>query len=334
LHFALLGLLAGCGGSTDSPGKGGAPIDAAGADGSAMATTACAALAKARCDKRDACTNGVGTRIDFTDATECEARIELGCKASLEAPKTSATPAKVESCASAVTAETCSDFLAGTTPAECQAAPGAIAEGGGCYYGGQCATQYCAVPKGAPCGKCAPLPKAGDSCATTESCGPDLTCDRSTFVCVVSAQANAACNANTPCARGLSCVGATRRKDGVCQPEGTSVGAACDRTNTIAPSCSAAFGLVCGADGKCAAATIAPPGASCGTLDSGTVICGGDGSCERPMGSKMGTCAAPLADGAACDTSQRPPCLTPAVCVVDGTGTTGTCRLPDASACR
>lgn len=311
-----------CGGSTTGAGS------------NANAAQACAGSAKARCEKRDACTNGVANKVRFGDEPTCEARDQDNCNAALDAPSTSTTPDSVTACGSSITAQTCSEFLAGTTTSACEPTAGKIANGAACLYGAQCQSTYCAVPIGAACGTCAPLPKVGDSCAVTGNCGRDLVCTRDTSVCVVPVGLNGACGRGAPCEPTLGCVGATTLRMGTCQARASTVGAACDPLERTAPSCESALGLYCDAtSGTCKDVGFATTGQTCGATATGEVVCTGGASCQRPSGSRTGTCVAPAADGAPCDPTNGPDCLSPARCITTSSGASGTCKLPDATAC-
>ena len=325
--MAIASSLAACGGSTD--GAQGSPDGGA---GNSSVQRACADAAKARCQKRDACTGGVSNKVKFGDEATCEARERASCETNLGAPGTGASSTSVEACAAALPGEACTDFLAGTVVAACQPKAGQGADGTPCVASAQCASTYCAVPKNAACGTCAPPPKAGDSCAATGACGAGLACLAITSVCVAEVGQGGTCDKNHPCATGSSCVGT--RTNSTCQPTGASAGVTCDPSERTAPGCERTLGLYCNATtGKCEMATLVGPGQPCGVVPGGFAICTGGGACQLSTTTpKTGTCVAPVADGAPCD-PQGGACLSPARCVVT-TGTAGTCRLPDPGACR
>lgn len=117
--------------------------------------------------------------------------------------------------------------------------------------------------------------------------------------------------------------------DGQCKPAGATVGATCDAKQKTAPGCDREKGLYCTAGGVCAAIAHAAATQPCGLVNGAEVDCAGGGRCVIPASATEGTCVAPAADGAACDSASGPPCLAPAKCVVTGGGTAGTCRVPN-----
>lgn len=328
---ALTLCAAACG--TTSPTSPDAASDAASDAGNA----ACADLAAARCQKRDMCTGGLGNERQYGDLTTCKARDVLGCEAALGAPGTSATPAFYESCSQAIGGESCGDWFGNAPPAACVPAPGARANGQACSFNAQCASTWCAVPKGAACGACAALPKVGDACDTTADCGRGLLCAPAN-TCATPVQASGTCDSSRPCAAGLTCVGETKTAPGACMAAGATAGAACDPKHQTAAGCDGNLGLAC-IGTTCAKIQLVGAGAPCGALtDAGTVedvaACTGGALCVMPQGSKSGNCVAPAADGAACDATNGPPCLAPARCVTaSDASTAGVCTLPSSNAC-
>lgn len=331
--------LFGCGGTSGSgaaPGntRDGGPLGKTdGATAGTSAAKACADVSKARCQRNDACTNGVANKLKFGDEATCEARDTSNCTTALSAADTGSTPDLLVACAAALTAESCADYLAGKTVTACETPAGKGAVGSACAYPAQCDSDYCAVPQGAACGTCAAVPKAGDSCAATGGCGPGLDCTKDTSICVVPVAEGGACGKGSPCAAGLSCVGATRLKQGSCMPVGQA-SAACDSTEQTGPACDRSLGFYCNGAMKCAAASLVAPGAPCGVVQSGFAACMSGASCEIPAGQTAGTCAAAIADGAPCDTTKGPGCLAPARCIVTGGATVGTCKTTDPTACK
>ena len=89
----------------------------------------------------------------------------------------------------------------------------------------------------------------------------------------------------------------------------------------------------------CAAISYVAAGQPCGRIGTGFTACTGGAECFAGTpgadGGVTSTCVAPVADGAACDTVNGPPCTRPARCVgtsIDG-GTKGTCAVADATQC-
>jgi hypothetical protein len=334
---AVIGMgVSACGGTTSPDLTTGGPDSGGGGTGGATtAASACSSVAKARCQKRDACSDGVANKTAYGDEATCESREAASCETSLGAPGTGATPESVSACAAALPGTACADFAAGAVPDACNPATGSGADGSACAFNAQCASAHCAVPKDALCGTCAPAPKAGDSCAATGTCGKGLDCTKDTSICVAPLPAGGACAKDAPCAAGLSCVGATKTKTGTCQASGTTAGVACDPNQRTAPGCEKSVGLFCSAKSlKCEAITFAAPGQPCGAVGDGLTACTGGGVCVLPSATATaGTCAAPAADGAPCDVAKGGACLSPAKCIVPTGAASGTCKLPDATAC-
>jgi hypothetical protein len=312
------------GSGTAGSGTAGAP--------SAEADKACTDLVKARCARTDACTKD-GTTLKYGSEADCEAREKIGCLAGLAAPDTSSNPAYVEGCATSLAAQSCDDFLNGN--AACVPAPGPRKNGDPCSAAAQCDSTFCAIVKTTQCGTCAPLPKAGDSCATT-SCGRDLKCDNGSMLCYVPGAAGATCSKDVPCGNGLSCVG-PKGGPTTCVAEVSKAGDPCDFKKQMAADCNRDAGLFCDNNNVCAALTEGKVGDACGfdKTTNTSVICTGGASCLAPMMGAKKVCTAPAADGAACDSASGPFCQTPARCVATASGSTaGTCQLPDPAACK
>jgi hypothetical protein len=338
---AFVLLVTACGGQN-------APVASdAGSDGNpVIPATPCGAFAQAWCAKRQACTNGTSITRDWGDMSTCLAREELSCTNSLGAPRTGKTTALVEQCTTALSSASCADYLDNDLPAPCNpTGPGA--EGATCTFNAQCASGYCSGIRYATCGTCGTAPAAGDSCAKT-SCGLDQACIWNadvTNVCEPYVSAGATCGAfsNPLCAADLGCAGAstTTGVGGTCQPALRTVGATCGSKN-MGLNCDGNLGLWC-LSSACGDVTYAENGMPCGYVGSGVTECNG-GTCYSSGGpyftytgaTRTGTCKAYAEDGAPCDTSVGPACLSPARCVSSGGGTAGTCVVPTpslASAC-
>jgi hypothetical protein len=195
---------------------------------------------------------------------------------------------------------------------------------------------------------------AGATCLVDADCGRGLDCAIPTGAtmgtCVAYGAANAAClTGSLPCAAGLACVGddETTGVKGTCEPQGAVLDAACDADRKAAANCYGDLGLVCipakkgSGVGTCQSITLAAAGSPCGDIGSdpitGYAECAAGGLCKKASATATsGTCVAPAADGAPCDSNplNGPPCLPPAKCVAtaDG-GTAGTCVVPDAPKC-
>jgi len=183
---------------------------------------------------------------------------------------------------------------------------------------------------------CAELPGVGDSCADS-GCAPNQVCVSSTMTCQVAVAAGGACSADLPCVNGYACVGAVASTNtmGTCDVQPTTVGAACDPKRQTAADCDTDSGVVCDtATDQCVAQPAVAAGMTCGDVNGVQTRCAGAGMCVKPPSSTQGTCVAPAADGAACDSAAGPGCLTPAKCVPTSSGgTAGTCVLPSDPTC-
>jgi hypothetical protein len=272
---------------------------------------ACADRAKATCALIERCQlHGVDR---FGDLGSCVARLSAVCASELAAPGARATTSTVEGCSLALSTAACAAFRAGDPAPACRPPSGALGDGAPCAFDSQCASAFCRVSRSARCGACAEPLAAGDLC--DGACPVGLTCadDGS---CRAFAAAGALCDASHPCPPGLGCTGSPTTFLPACQPLGAQAGAACDASSATLPDCDPAAGLFCdGAPGQCRAVAAAAVGATCGA----GAACGPGASC-------FGACVADAVDGASCSAS-GPGCLAPAVC-------TGSCQLPDATACR
>jgi hypothetical protein len=298
------------------------------------ADEACTRIAQDRCTRLQTCSASDLARR-WTDLTTCEQREKLSCQEALAAPKTANTPSITDACAAALATEDCAAFLSAVDPpAACMVQHGTLAVGAACSFAAQCGTGFCAVAPDALCGTCAPQPMPGDSCAT-QGCGQTMLCVASTQQCQVPVGSGVACSTALPCDQGLACVIATGATTGTCMPQGATVGAACDARRLTAADCDPAAGLVCDrSSNMCAMQPLAPAGATCGEITTVFTGCTAGATCVRATGSTTGTCIAPAADGAACDSVNGPSCLFPARCVPSMPGvSTGTCQLPGSVIC-
>ena len=96
-------------------------------------------------------------------------------------------------------------------------------------------------------------------------------------------------------------------------------------------SCDTLAGLYCstGATPVCTALGLPKAGEPCGLVNGALAVCAGGGHCSLNIGTGMGTCEAAAADGAACDDTNGPTCLSPAVCGA----TSKVCTLPNPANC-
>jgi hypothetical protein len=327
-RLLLVLALAACGSSSKTSPDGAPAVDAA-----PTPDMACATSSMERSQKLLSC-SATDLQRRFGDLATCVARDTLACTEALAAPMTGNTPSDVLTCATAIDAETCADFFTKVPPSACTTQTGP--ETGACSFPAQCTSGFCAIPSGSLCGTCAPQPAAGDSCATI-GCGQDLVCVPSSMQCQVPVAAAGTCSRDLPCADGLTCVGSTVNPPvtGTCTAEATTVGATCDPKHKTGVDCSADGGLTCDATtNQCVTEPLAAAGMPCGLMAGITTRCTAAATCVIPTGQTMGTCVAPAADNAACDTAAGPTCLTPARCIpTTAGGTAGTCKLPGSMTC-
>jgi hypothetical protein len=356
LAFSFVALTSACSGATspatgpgsDGGGGGGGdsgPVVDAGPSGDAgSAAQACADSARARCQRYDACSNGLYTTIHWGDESTCETNTTAICLTNLAAPGTAASAATVEACASAIPTESCADFFGVNPPAACAALAGTLAAGAACLTSSQCQSTYCAVPSNAACGVCAAVPKAGDACAVEADCGSrgGLTCAQG--ACVAFGAASASCGKGAPCGIGLSCVGEKKTTPGACQPAASTVGATCDSKQQTGPGCDGTLQLSCDpATSQCVLDTVVTASATCGQVGGGVAKCATSGTCvlstsdggaedggaDAGAAPITGACLAAAANGAACDTASGPACVPSAKCVTaSDASTAGTCTVP------
>jgi hypothetical protein len=334
--FVLTALLPNCGGSSgDSADK------------------ACAVLAKAQCERRQACTDtvldsggsalypdGVFIMNVYGDMTTCLERQQQACVNNAAAPGTGTNPAQLEKCASEYASWSCTDLFDGNAnpPPDCAPA-GTLANGQVCAMAGQCASRFCSGTKNSSCGLCADEPLDGASC-TTSGCAPGQACKTESTGAVVCRDrlpvGDTTCTSDTACQAFSTCVGASAdaTKAGVCTTTAWALGAACGGTGQ---ACEGNLGLAClGASGAktCQPVAYVQARAACGALADGSRAECVDADCLTAPGDTNTTCVGRAADGAACDTQFGPLCLTPARCVLSGGGTAGKCVVPSATLCQ
>jgi hypothetical protein len=343
-------------GSTTGGGQDSGTASEGGSD-SGAATAACAAEAHAVCTLRSTCSS-FNLSENYTSEASCESRTAAECVANLGATGTGQTPAGIQACAAAYPSETCANYYEGNPVTACVPPAGTGATGAACGASAQCASTFCAIPEYQVCGTCQPLPVAGATCQVQADCGRDLACavpaGATSGKCAAWGASGAACLTGvSPCGAGLACVGddTTTMAMGTCQASGQMVGQACDGSRKTAANCDGTLGLICiptakGSEvGTCQTIQLVTAGTACGDIGAAPITgyadCTGGGLCARALNDAgtavaMGTCVAPAADGAACDSdpTKGPPCLAPAKCVPTSSGgTAGTCTLPDATKC-
>jgi hypothetical protein len=330
-----------CGGSTlIDTGDGGG-----GDDGAPM--TPCGRYAQAYCDKKQSCSNGSLITRDYGGMGICVTRQVLACNQSLGAPHTGHTLSLVEQCTSQMTSFSCAEFQDNNLPETCNPiGPGK--NGASCTFDAQCATGYCANDRYSTCGTCADAPVAGVSCARS-NCAHNQACiwnNVVTNVCEPYVRTGSACGAysNPLCETDLTCAGASSVTGvgGTCEPALQTLGALCG-SKDMGLGCDTTRGLWCTAvpdqQASCSGLMYAGDGMPCGYVSSGVVAVCAAGTCYSSGGpyftytgtTQTGTCKAFAADGATCDTSAGPGCMSPARCVAARGSTSGVCTVPVAS---
>jgi hypothetical protein len=333
-------LLPNCGGSGDSPDK------------------ACAVLAQAQCERRQACTDtalgsagspiypdGVFIMNTYGDMTTCLARQQLACLNNATAPGTGTSPAQLEKCASEFASWSCTDLFDNNAnpPPDC-APPGKLANGQICAMAGQCASRFCSGTKNSSCGLCADEPLDGAPCDTS-GCAPGQECKTESTGATLCRDrlpvGDTTCTTDYPCQAFSTCVGASAAdvtQAGICTASVLTLGSPCGGTN---PACEGNLGLAClGSAGAktCQQVAYVRQPAACGTLADGSRAECINADCFTATGPAAATdtnatCVAQAADGAACDTQLGRLCLAPARCVTSGGATSGTCVVPSATLC-
>lgn len=300
-------------GSFPADGGGDAGADAG---GGVTADQACSDLATAGCGRLQACAPFALETI-YGDATTCAQRAALACTPSLGASGSQITPEQVDSCAQAVTGETCDQAAGNTQPMACDV-PGTLASGAACGSDAQCQSGYCKIPLGSICGTCTARASSGGACTADAECAAGLVCNpvsTTAATCVMPASSGQACSATQPCSRTLACIG------GTCQTP-LAAGATCSAT----PDCNVAQGLYCDTQTtkKCTQTQTATAGQPCGIINGVAVACTAGAVCANFTGTQ-GTCHPPAADNGLCGPGVN--CLAPAACV------NGKCLLPNPSSC-
>jgi hypothetical protein len=289
----------------------------------------CTALSKAQCDKRSACTNDAGITRTYGDSSTCLTREKMICLARLSAEGTDNQALTMQHCADNLSKVSCADFIEGHLSGDC-APVGTLDNGSSCNFNVQCASGFCANDRYASCGSCDDAPDTEASCLSS-LCGSGQVCVSTTSLCENYVHLGGVCNDQFPCGVDLACVGATANAMGTCQAPSSTAGGTCP--------CDGTQGLSCDSTSmKCVATPFVAAGMPCGRVNGVFVGCAGAGVCYAAThvagAGETGQCQTPAADGAACDTTVGPPCLSPARCVTtSGTAGAGTCLVPGATSC-
>jgi hypothetical protein len=349
----FVGAAVACGGSSDTlsgppaaaGGSGGAAgaaatAGASGVDGSAAtagsggssddvatgptAQQACAQLAASLCERLATCAPAF-LAVHYGDPPTCGSRLGPACVKALALPNTVKTPSWTAACAAALSASSCADILLRNTPAACIPPPGPLADGAVCGEDGQCASGLCAYALDQACGHCQKKGAAGGGCTRDDDCDVGLAC-ADNKLCAVIGKAGAGCDKNHPCSPDLSCLGAGSSQGSCTQAGGP--GAQCDPKQQTKPGCDASHGLFCNPyTSVCQIVTYAKGGEPCGVVGNGYALCTASAMCKLAS-AYSGTCLAAAADGAACDATAGPLCVSLAHCV------SHVCMPPEPGACK
>jgi hypothetical protein len=299
---------------TDAPVDTGPSLDAA-----------CTKFATDFCTEYNTCTSFFVDLVWGTEST-CETRMKISCLDLLGAPGVGYTPGSIISCGAAYKAQSCNEFIGGRIPSGCDLA-GTYAAGHACGANAQCASRFCHIAAGS-CGVCATAPTEGAACMDGQ-CAEGMNCigysgTPTSGTCQISGLLGDTCDAtNDPCSANFSC------RSGHCVADATA-GTACSTTGPTA-DCDVTKGLYCDSPGTnlCKLYGEAAPGAACGALATARTACTASGTCVASgVGSTTGTCEAAAADGATCNDTSGPSCMSPAFC-----NASGTCQISDPSSC-
>jgi hypothetical protein len=281
------------------------------------ADEACQESAQAYCSKLNACSSAT-LAAQYGDFAVCLVREKLRCNSLVDADKDT-TASRMQSCAKAVSLQSCGEYLASLKPAGCPA--GSRPSGSLCNANVQCESGFCdnvpgrSVPSA--CGVCSStLPSAGG-------------------------QLNTGCRGYTPgrgidvdveavsCNRALLCISApTGGLPGTCVvPLGEGSSCDCGTCEDNNGGCDWNRGLRC-IGGVCTPDATARPGEGC----AGGQRCVRSSMCWSPPNDlARATCVGGIADGERCFTSgysSGADCLPPARCL------SGTCVVPSAATCK
>lgn len=312
-------ILAACDGPVVKPlgCKGAACRDADESDDAPSHTvdSVCSDVASAYCDQFERCTPFT-LELTHKDLATCIEREKMKCEIGLTAPGTGATPTRLAECAAARRTFSCEATWARERPEACAIVGGAFDDGKPCVDSAQCKNRLCRIGSQNSCGLCASLGAIGDACETSSECETPLDCVSKK--CVALGKMGDSCAGNA-CSSQLRCIG------GKCLPPNPA-GTTCEWGDGVPDTCDRLNGYFCNLQNmKCAPIDTSEPGGRCSFSESATRYCAGGGYCKIPPDAGgVGTCDAPAADGASCNSKT---CAIPARCV------SGLCALPNPAAC-
>jgi len=328
-------------------------------DNSAAFEEACSLDAQSFCDKRKSCwpegTNDFRFQRDWGTVAKCMDDRKKSCLADLGRQGTGLTAMRVQSCAMALGAQSCENFLAGIAlpTSACPPVVGKIDDAAACVVNNQCKSNYCDRAEDQLCGRCTDKGGLGSACDQSSDCAGGLSClttaDTLSHACMMplppaaKAKLGEACGGMLPgCDSGLTCVGMAMMK--TCVADVVMAGAPCDPTHKMLPDCdSATMHLYCNRTSlTCEPRKFAAAGQPCNDLaDGGFAMCGAGARCVRPKDATgtrpaEGQCVSGVGENAPCfrDGSDGPACAVPLRCVYDAVGApSGRCLVQEPAAC-
>ncbi len=247
----------------------------------------------------------------YGDDERCDEAVRRFCDYELHAPSGGDTQETLAKCAEGVSSVDCNDWYVGLVGDACYP-KGQLANGQPCGLRAQCASYFCKIPEGEPCGVCRPIPEEGDSCPDNQ-CARGFVCDRFKK-CRKLSRESELCADDRGCRAGLAC-----GYDGLCHKP-AATGDACDGTWYTAPGCNWRIGDGC-VSGTCKKTPLKKEGEACVSRAD----CAG-GYCD----STTSRCVLFKSVGDRCERSSKygNTCLYPGECI------DGRCEIPDLTKCR
>jgi len=281
---------------------------------------ACSVYARALCQRAFACYAFIFLN-HFKDVQHCEDRYGgTDCERQVTSVGSTIAPRDLESCATALSAQSCAKRLLGR-PRECLW-QGSLQDNATCTYDLQCQSGWCDLVSGTWCGSCKPKIPFGDSCPNPggAGCQEGLMCGST--ICSISVKDGGVCRgteivtcgnpipAGSPCLWTFDCAWGNACIGGLCAPW-KELGEACEGDDYYA--CNLEKDEFCpyGTGGtRCTAITRVGIGENCAVLGA---FCTGDARCTKPDAGSSYFCTPPLEDGAFCDSTSE--CRFPSLCI-------------------
>lgn len=146
----------------------------------------------------------------FASDAECVSNRAALCMQSLVAPGSDYDAAQFDKCITALGSPVSCELLLGffwdnLVPAEC-VMKGTLGNNESCFYEGQCASSFCAVPlDSTACGTCQSPANADENCDAMTWCSAGLTC-AGTGKCLVASKLGEPCSMAQPCQTAFACM--------------------------------------------------------------------------------------------------------------------------------